>query len=92
VVLLEYLGREDEFVDGLLSHGVFATIVEQINRERAFHFDRSLAVLIVEHESSAKAPFRRLPRLVQDVVRPDVDDFVGDLRLVLGVRPFHPLG
>ncbi len=92
VVLFERFRREDELMDGFGPQGVFAAIVEQVDRERSFDLDRRLAFAVVEHEAAAEPALGGLPRLVKDVVGPDVDDPIGDLRLVAAYRPLQSLG
>lgn len=90
IVLFKRFGREDVLVDRLPPQRVFAAIVEQVDGERPFHLDGRLALPVVEHEPPAETAFRGLPRLVENVVRPHVDDAIGNLRLVVGTWPRQP--
>ena len=90
-MLLKCFRGEDELVDCVLSQGVFTTIIEHVNGERPLDFDRQLALLVVEHEPTAETSLGGLSRMVEDVIRPDVNDFIGNLRFVLGRGPYYAL-
>lgn len=91
-MLFECFWWEDELVKRFLPHGILAAIVEEVDSEAALHLDGRLAFAVIEHESSAEASLRGLTGSMEDIIRPDIDNFVGDLGFLFHAWPFGALG
>ena len=84
VMLAELFGREDELLIGPGVAGIAAGFIERVNYQRAFHLDRCLALLPVEHQTSAETSPGTAIRRIEHGVGPHRHQAVGLFRFVLG--------